>query len=70
VRIDEVSLDKLCLDAVVDAAGELRVVLIERMVLVLDAHEHPVDIFPHIFDDRVLIETLRHSHELGAFILH
>lgn len=55
--IDFVTLSQLCLDAVLDASSKLGVVLGQRMLLVLHSYEHPVDIFPHIFYDRILVET-------------
>ena len=48
MQVDLISLSQLVANALVNAGGELGVVSCERVLLILHAHKHCVDIFPHI----------------------
>ena len=58
--IDLLTLGELSFNAVLNTVGELSIVLCQCMPLILYAHEHSVDIFPHILKSQ--------SHVLATII--
>ena len=49
MSIDLVATSQLLSDACMDILGELPVVCCQSLLLILNAHEHSIYIFPHIF---------------------